>query len=61
MVFIFNLNSLIFIFKIIYKNVITFVETIVKSKSQSTVFKSKSIMKSDGSGNISVTQDFMKG
>ncbi|XP_022178750.1 serine-rich adhesin for platelets-like isoform X2 [Myzus persicae] len=36
-------------------------ETIVKSKSQSTVFQSKSVMRSDGSGNVSVTQDFLKG
>ncbi|XP_015368513.1 PREDICTED: uncharacterized protein LOC107164983 isoform X2 [Diuraphis noxia] len=36
-------------------------ETIIKSKSQSTVFQSKSVMRSDGSGNVSVTQDFLKG
>ncbi|VVC32142.1 Hypothetical protein CINCED_3A001922 [Cinara cedri] len=36
-------------------------ETIVKSKSQSTVFHSKSVMRSDESGNVSVTQDFVKG
>ncbi|XP_050543400.1 serine-rich adhesin for platelets-like isoform X2 [Daktulosphaira vitifoliae] len=35
--------------------------TIIKSKSQSTVFQSKSCMKSDGAGNVSVTQDFIKG
>lgn len=38
-----------------------FLETIIKSKSQSTVFQSKSVMRSDGSGNVSVTQDFLKG
>ncbi|XP_025405258.1 serine-rich adhesin for platelets-like isoform X2 [Sipha flava] len=37
-------------------------ETILKtSKSQSTVFQSKSVMRSDGSGKVSVTQDFLKG
>ncbi|XP_050434763.1 serine-rich adhesin for platelets isoform X2 [Adelges cooleyi] len=35
--------------------------TVVKSKSQSTVFQSKSCIRSDGSGNVSVTQDFIKG
>lgn len=37
------------------------VETVVKSKSQSTVYQSRSVTRSDGSGNVSVTQDFLKG
>jgi hypothetical protein len=49
--------------EIVFNNILIFLlETILKtSKSQSTVFQSKSVMRSDGSGKVSVTQDFLKG